>query len=76
MNHGWARLLAQQTSINVHCLPTKENERPFSLQQLKGCLPFHFPFAENNWKLLLSVSFVLRIPETWRQGHGVMWMET
>ncbi len=51
--HRLARLLKQQTSITVHCLPTKKNKLPssvFHLQKTDGSLPFPF-----------SVSSVLHI---------------
>ncbi len=44
-SHRWARLLIQQTSFTVHCLPTKENKLPL----------FHFLFAENKRKFVTSV---------------------
>ncbi len=30
-NQRWARLLTQQTSITIYCLPAKENKLPFSV---------------------------------------------
>ncbi len=36
--HIWARLLKQQTSITVNCLPTKENKLPFSVHIQGGAV--------------------------------------
>ncbi len=57
MYHRWARLLSQQTSINVYCLPTKENERPFPLKQLKGCLPFSFSVCRKQLEVAAFCQF-------------------
>jgi hypothetical protein len=49
-NHRWARLLTQQTSITVYCLPTKENKLSFSVfccrKQTEVCR-FRFPYKYN-----------------------------
>jgi hypothetical protein len=54
-----ARLLKQQSSINVYRLPTKENTTfVFRLQKTNGSLPF--PFAANNCSPFSYSSFLAR----------------
>jgi hypothetical protein len=56
--HRCARLLKQQNSITVYCLPTKGNKLPFSVfvcsKQTEVCR-FRFLFAANKRKLPFSV---------------------
>jgi hypothetical protein len=69
------------SSVTIYPLPTKENRRPFSLsvcrKQTEVCR-FHFPFAENKWKLPFPLVplYGCGIQETWRHGHGDTDIET
>jgi hypothetical protein len=68
----WARLLKQQSSITIYCLPTKKNKLPFSVsvgsKQTEVC---HFPLliaANKRQPFSVTSVFVWGILETWRHG--------
>jgi hypothetical protein len=59
VTNRWARLLKQQLSPTVYCLPTKKKKLPFSVSvgtKTNEVRRLHFLFAANKRKLPFSVS--------------------
>jgi hypothetical protein len=73
--HRWAYFVNQQSLITVYSLPTKENLLPFPIsicsKQTEVCC-FHFSFASNKGRSLVSIFCVQGRQGTWRKGIKIL----